>query len=485
MNEQDSQIRLLKELIKLPNETEWVEFKHNNAEPKMIGEYISALANSATLFGKPQAYVVWGVDDATTDLVGTTFAPSTARVKQQELESWLLQKLEPKLNFLFAEVAIDDKQLVILTIDTAQHRPVKFDGIEYIRIGSYKKKLAQFPEKERALWRAFDKTPFEKQIALDNLEGSQVLSLLDYPIYFELLNKALPENREAILSVLDSDKMIVKSDNGLWSITNLGAILFAKSLTYFDGLSRKMIRTIQYKGNSRVQTIRELSENKGYAIVYETIIKNLKIFTPSNEHIGEAFRTEIPMYPELALRELIANAIIHQDFTITGTAPMIELFENRLEITNPGKPLITTDRFLDNPPQSRNEQLASFMRRINICEERGTGIDKVVTMIEVYQLPAPLFEETENHTKVTLFTYKELKDMELEDRVRACYQHCCLKYVNKEHMNNQSLRERFNISTKNSALASRIIKATVEMDLIRLHDVNANRKSYRYVPFWA
>jgi ATP-dependent DNA helicase RecG len=170
---------------------------------------------------------------------------------------------------------------------------------------------------------------------------------------------------------------------------------------------------------------------------------------------------------------------------MTGTGPMIELFENRLEITNPGIPLVDTQRFLDTPPQSRNEALASFMRRIGICEERGSGIDKVINEIEAYQLPAPIFEQTDRHTRIVLFAHKEHKEMDIEDRIRACYQHCCLKYVNREPMNNTSLRERLNIEENNSAIASRVIKQTVEAGLIRLYDPNANRKVYRYVPFWA
>ncbi len=191
------------------------------------------------------------------------------------------------------------------------------------------------------------------------------------------------------------------------------------------------------------------------------------------------------MYPELALRELMANAIIHQDFSITGTGPMIELFGTRLEITNPGVPLVDTQRFIDSPPQSRNEAVASFMRRIGICEERGSGIDKVVSQIEAYQLPAPIFEQTEKHTRVVLFAHKEYRDMDTEDRIRACYQHCCLRYVNREPMNNSSLRTRFNFDENSGSMASRVIKQTIDKGLIQLYDTKANRKHYRYIPFWS
>lgn len=477
---------LLKELCSLPKETEWVEFKHNNDDVPLIGEYISALANSAALLGKQSAYMVWGVDDKNQQVVGTEFKPSVARYKNQELESWLLQKITPKIQFRFFEfLTIQELPVVILEIQAATHSPVKFDKKEYIRVGSYKKLLTEFPEKERELWRTFDKIPFERQFIIENLDAGEVLQLLDYPAYFDLTGTPLPESRDTILKALEADDLIRRMDSGHWKISYLGGILFAKNIKDFKALVRKTVRMIWYKGNSRVETIREIEEAKGYAVGFEGMVDYLKNMLPSNEEIGKAFRKEVPMYPELAIRELIANAIIHQDFSLTGTGPMVEIFDSRLEITNPGIPLVDTERFLDSPPRSRNEAIASFMRRINICEERGSGIDKVINAVELYQLPAPIFEKTDVHTRVTLFAYKDFKDMETEDKVRACYQHCCLKYVNREPMNNASVRERFKIDEANSAMASRVIKQTIDAGLIRLYDSEANRKAYRYIPYWA
>lgn len=477
-------ISLLRELCKLPNETEWVEFKRNNDKPELIGEYISSLSNSAALHGKQTAYLVWGVSDEEHEIVGTEFKPSQTKHNSQELENWLLQKLSPKIDFYFYEFIVEDKSVVILEIQAASHTPVQFSGTEFLRIGSYKKKLRDFPQKERELWRVFDRTPFESQMAEESLVVEDVLKLLDYPSYFDITDLPLPETRDGILAALESDNIIQRNDSGYWNITNLGAILFAKKLQDFKHLGRKAVRLILYKGNSRVQTVRELEGSKGYAVGYEGLIDYIKTLLPSNEEIGKAFRKEVPMYPELAIRELVANAIIHQDFSITGTGPMIELFDSRMEITNPGLPLVDTQRFLDSPPQSRNEALASFMRRINICEERGTGIDKVVFETELYQLPAPVFEQTEQHTRVVLFAHKELKEMDTDEKIRACYLHCCLRYVNHESMNNASLRERFNIDSGNSAIVSRIIKLAVDEGLIRLYDPKANRRAWKYVPFW-
>ena len=144
-----------------------------------------------------------------------------------------------------------------------------------------------------------------------------------------------------------------------------------------------------------------------------------------------------------------------------------------------------TDRFVDTPPRSRNEVLASHMRRINVCEERGSGIDKVVFQTELYQLPAPLFEVTGGCTRVVLFAPRDLAKMDREDRVRACYLHACLRYVSRKFLTNASLRERFGIKAKHSATASRLIRDAIEAGRILPHDPNASKKQMKYVPFWA
>jgi ATP-dependent DNA helicase RecG len=206
---------------------------------------------------------------------------------------------------------------------------------------------------------------------------------------------------------------------------------------------------------------------------------------PDNEVIGKALRRSVPMYPELAVRELVANALIHQDFSVGGAGPMIEIFADRMEVTNPGLPLVDIDRFLDTPPRSRNESLASLLRRFDICEERGSGVDKVVQQTELYLLPAPDFALTSDHTRVTLFAHRSLSKMDKRDRVRACYLHACLRYVERDYMTNTSLRERFGIELQNSATASRYIKEAVEQDKIRPYDEQAGRKYMKYVPHWA
>lgn len=478
-------VGLVNELCKLSAETEWVEFKLNEADPTEIGEYLSTLANSAALVGKASAYLVWGVENGTHRVVGTQFFPRDTKVGNEELENWLLRLLTPKIDFRFDDVEVDGRRVVLLEIGRAFRHPVQFRGQEFIRVGSYKKKLKDFPEKERALWRVFDQTPFEDGVAAERVGSEEVLKLLDYPAYFDLTGRPLPANRDGILKALMDDSLTRGGDAGAWNITNLGAILFAKHLDDFRTLRRKAVRVIQYRGNSRVETIKEQQGGKGYASGFEGLIGYVNGLLPSNEVIQQAVRKTVPMYPELAVRELVANALIHQDLFATGVGPMVEIFEDRMEISNPGTPLVAVDRFLDTPPKSRNEALASLMRRIGICEERGSGVDKVVFQTEYYQLPAPIFETAGETTRVVLFAPRPLNRMHKDDRVRACYLHACLKYVNREYLTNSSVRQRFGIEAQNIATASRLIKEAIEARVIAPYDELAAPKLMKYVPIWA
>lgn len=476
---------LVNELRKLPAETSWVEFKHNNDDPEMVGEYLSALSNAAALEGKANAYLVWGVENDTHALLGTSFAPTKARKGGEELESWLLRMLSPRLHFRFVTLEMDGKAIVLLEIPCAMGKPTQFAGKEWVRVGSNKKPLKEFAELERDLWRRFDHTPFEAMLAAENLPPSDVLALLDYPAYFDLLKLPLPEDRVALLARLEQDAMLVRNAAGLWGVTHLGAVLFAKDLHRFRGLARKAVRVIVYEGKGRIKSVREQEGRKGYASGFEGLIDYVNALLPRNEVIGQALRREVPMYPPLAVRELIANALIHQDFSITGAGPMVEVFSDRMEITNPGLPLVKTERFLDSPPRSRNEQLASFMRRVGICEERGSGVDKVVSETEYYQLPAPSFETPEGSTRAVLFAHLAYKDMDSRDRSRACYLHACLRYVQREPMTNASLRERFGIAPENSSMVTRVIKEALADGLVKPFDEEQGRRHAKYLPYWA
>lgn len=476
---------LLKELQALPKECEWVEFKLNNSNPQDIGDYLSALSNSACYHEQKYGYLVFGVEDETHRLLGTNFYPSKEKKGNQELENWLATQLNPRIDFNIFEWDDNGLHFVIFRIEATRNTPVSFRGEPFIRIGTYKKPLDEHPERERKIWNRENTYIFERELAAEHVSEDGILKLIDYPDYFDLIKFPLPDNRKGIIERMLQDKVLLKA--GLsYSITNLGVLLFAKDIDTFESIARKAVRVIHYDGNSRIKTKKEQTGKRGYAVGFEGLIRYIADQLPSNEIIDKALRKEISSYPILAIRELVANSIIHQDFSIKGSSPMVEIFDNRIEITNPGKPLIDPLRFVDHSPESRNELLARFMRRLNICEERGSGIDKVVYECEFNQLPAPEIIVGDNYTRIILYGRKKFREMDKQEKIRGCYLHACLKYVSGENMTNQSLRSRFGIDEHNYSIASRIISDTIDAKLIKDYDEENKSKKYaKYLPYWA
>jgi ATP-dependent DNA helicase RecG len=478
-------LSLIGELLQLPAETAWVEFKENNADAEMIGKRISAMSNAARLAEKPFAYLLWGVRDGDHAPLGTTLEPSSQKQQGQPLELWLAQRLQPAIAFSFKALEYQEKSLVLLEIPAATSSPVEFDRQAYIRIGSATPKLSDHPERLKALWAKLQPYAWENGIAAQFLTGDDVLARLDYAAYFDLTGQPLPDNRKGIFDKLLADHLIQADVGGHWNISHLGAILFAKRLSDFSpSIARKAIRFVTYDGLSRADTVTHRQDGqKGYAVGFTGLIDYIDGLMPRNEHIGKAFREVRPLYPAIAIRELVANALIHQDMTITGAGPLVEMFSDRLEITNPGQPLVQPERFLDFPPRSRNEALASLMRRMRLCEEQGTGIDKVFAAVELHQLPPPDFRVEGDAVRAVLYAPRRFAEMTPQERIRACYQHAALKYLSGQRMTNSTLRERFGIDPQNAAQASGIIRQTSLAELVRPADPEHPRAGY--IPYWA
>lgn len=468
--------KLVDALTSKPKETEWLEFKHNFHSKEEIGERISALSNSAYLCSMPFGYIVFGVNDENHDVVGTDLYGKQKMVGNEELESWLSTRLNPRIDFDYE----DKGHICIFKIPATTNRPVSFLHESYIRVGTITRKLKDFPAKEAKIWKGSQK-PLEKIILKKGLTGQDVFSFLSAEAYFDMMHLPLPQDTNGILDRFLSEKLIVTDEVG-YGITELGAILFAKHLSDFDGLKRKMVRVIVYKGKSKIETIREHNFDKGYAIGFEEMVAWINSQLPANEEIGLALRKDARMYPEIAIRELTANMIIHQDFSEQGF-PMIEIYSDRIEFSNPGQPLISVERFIDEY-QSRNDSLADIMRRMGICEEKGSGMDKTIFYVELYQLPPVRFQLQETRTTATVFSYRKFADLDKSERVSACYQHACLKYVSNEKMSNQSLRARLGIEDKNYPMASRIIRDTLKAKWIKEENSEGSNR-HNYIPYWA
>lgn len=480
---------LVKTLCRESAERPWVEFKHDNYTPELIGRSISALANGAALVDKARGYMVWGVEDGTYRIVGTKHDLQNIKKGREELEGWLRHLLSPNADFEFGTCTVDGKRVGVLAVEKASRRPVTFEKTAYIRIGSYTKGLRDLPSVEARLWNKLLAAPFEGNTAKADLELGDALALLGIGHYYDILGKHQPSTASGIAHDMLAEGLLLRQDNGLYAVTNLGAILLAKRLEDFPGLSRKGLRVVQYRGDGRTERIREFPPDdggEGYAMALGNALTFIGAALPAREEIIGAERVGKTEYPPIALREAVANALIHQDFSVSGTGPTVELFDRRIEITNPGAPLVEIDRLIDNPPKSRNEKLAALMRRFRLCEEMGTGWDKIAVACEKAKMPAPrmvVFEEA-GATRVTIEAWRPFSAYSLEDRVHACYLHACLCHVQQTQMSNATLRERLGLPETSAGMVSRVIKEAVARHLIKPHDPSAGRRYMKYIPYW-
>lgn len=320
--------------------------------------------------------------------------------------------------------------------------------------------------------------------SLDGLDAQQVIELLDTQTFFELLKFPYPTDQKGVLDRLQQERLIDYEGHS-YAIRKLGALLLARRLQDFPSIARKAPRVVVYTGASKMETRLDQISIKGYAVGFQELIRFIMSQLPQNEIIQDTLRKEVKLVPEITIRELVANALIHQDFRITGMSVMVEVYSDRVEISSPGEPLVSVERFIDGY-QSRNERLADLMRRFAICEEKSSGIDKVIQAVEAYQLPAPDFRSGFRRTEAVLLAPQPFDEMGRIDRIRACYQHCCLRYVLHQKMTNQTLRERFKLSEDKNVLVSQIIAATVDAGKIKLADPARSAPRYRsYLPSWA
>ena len=456
----------------LSSEHQRLEFKEAKFQfdNRRLYEYCVALANEGG------GHLLLGVSDKPPrPIVGTAAFNDPVAMTEKLFEAIGFRvDIEP--------VAHPDGRVLVF------HIPSRPRGTAYHLDGKYLMRAGEalVPMSEDQLRRIFAEggPDWLEEHSKQGLDAQQVVELLDTQSFFELLKLPYPTEQAGVLDRLVKERLIDSLD-GRFAIRRIGALLLAKKLESFEELARKAPRVVVYTSTSKLDTKLDQVGAKGYAVGFQGLIRFIMGQLPQNEVVEDALRKEVKLVPEVAIRELVANALIHQDLSMTGVSVMVEVYANRVEISNPGEPVVPVDRFIDGY-QSRNERVADLMRRMGVCEEKSSGIDKVVSAAEVYQLPAPDFRAGLRRTIVTIFGPKPFDEMDRDGRIRACYQHCCLRYVMNEKMTNQSLRERFKLPESKVATASQIIAATVDAGKIKIADPSQTSTRYRaYVPFWA
>ena len=478
MDWKEKAIKILRDsLYPIPSELNELDWKSGLSDKsERIAQHISAFANM-----KGGGILVYGVNND-----GTCFSITKDEIDKivQTLGNIAHNNLVYSIPIEHSILDYEGYSLLFVYIPEQSDKPVHLRGKDiytsYCRSAGQTVKMSR--NQVKALIATSQGITFEEQVAIGELTKEEVLDLLDYKALYRILDKNLPKSEDSIIDRL-TDYKLCKQTGDYWTISNLGAVLFSKNLQNFPNLVGHEVIVRKYVGANNRQLEFEQHVTFGYAVGFEWLVDFIMRNT-STEHI-DVKRKEIPTYPRVAIREFVANALVHQDFGITGMPVTIEIFSNRLSVTNAGAPLNDINRLIDLPPQSRNEQLAQMMFTLGVCERRGSGIDRAIAAVEEMFLPPVKFTKGEQHTRVFLYPQKSLKDMTKQEKISACYQHACLVYENGDRINNKSVRERFELSKNDSSVASRIISDTLESGLIKPADIETASKKYMtYIPYY-
>ena len=462
------------------NELDWKAAL--SPDKKRLTEHLSALSNYPG-----GGFLVYGVDNS-----GFPIGISETEIEEviNQLANLGRSGLEPPLALDHAVENYRNVRLLFVHILESNIKPVHLRGKgldhAYIRSGGTTR-LASRPEIGTLMLHS--KTPRWEELRATMLldEDLLVTKLFVEPI-LNILERPTPTSTNEMLGWLDAECFITREPAGGGYITNLGAIAAARRLNEFSEINRKAVRVIVYNGTNEANLKLEQEGTKGYAISFQGLLQFVMSQLPQSEIIEQALRVKRTVYPEVALREIIANALIHQDFSITGTGPLVEIFDDRIEISNPGGllPSKQLDRLIGTQPESRNEKLARAFRRFKICEEQGSGLLKAGLQVELYGLPPIKFEAGSNYFKVTLHSPKTFAQMSTSERLSACYQYAVLKHLSGSSMTNKSLRERLKMPEKQRSMVSALIQEALDLETIKPADPeNKSRKFSEYVPFWA
>ncbi len=455
----------------VPSEYQRLEFKaaKTQLDSESIYEYSVALANEGG------GYLLLGIEDKPIPrpVVGTAAFNNPAGMEE---------KIFKAIGFRveIEEVAHPGGRVLVF------HIPSRPRGTAYHLEGRYlmRSGASLVPMSEDHLRRIFAEggPDWLEEHCKQALSAQDVVELLDTQTFFELLDMPYPSNRKGVVERLVREKLVDQTAEG-YSIRRIGALLLAKRLEDFSfEIQGKAPRVVVYSGTSKISTKLDQIGSMGYAVGFQRLVHFVMGQLPQSEVIENALRRKIKLVPEVAIRELVANALIHQDFTLTGMRVMIEIYTDRVEISSPGDPLVPLERFIDGY-HSRNRRLTNIMRRFSICEEQSSGIDKVIGAVEKSDLPAPDFRAAYRRTNAVLYGPKPFDEMDRNARMRACYQHCVLQYIDGQQMTNQSLRTRFGLPECKNTIVSQVIRYALETGIIK--PIGESRRYARYLPFWA
>jgi ATP-dependent DNA helicase RecG len=382
---------LLDRLCAEPRETEWLEFKANRYEPQALGEYLSALANSACLQGRPRGYLAFGIEDGSHAVVGTAFDPQAEKGKgEQLLPLWLSVGLRPNVGFEIHPFTYQGERVVLFEVLPAFDRPVEFYGTAYVRDGTSKTELSKYPEKARTIWnRRVDwSAQVCEQASLNDLEPQAIAKARrEFATKFPAQAAAAAGWDDA--TFLNKAKLTIRG-----GVTHAALLLLGKPEAS-TLLAPAVARISWLLKNERNEDLDYEHFGPPFLLNVDKVLARIRNLTVRELPGGTLFPVELTQYDPWVIREALHNCIAHQDYGLRGRVQVVETPDTLL-LTNVGGFLpgrVETVIEQDAPLEIyRNPFLAEAMVNLNMIDTQGGGIKRMFMKQRERFFPMPDYD---------------------------------------------------------------------------------------------
>ncbi len=396
-------INLVLELIQQPTEQEWLEFKHNFHNSEEIGQRISALANGACLAGKKFGYLVFGIEDTTHKIIGTTFSPKSKKAKgNEDLEHWLVRQISPKIHFTIHELQIEDQRVALFEIPAATNMPISFLNEVYIRIGSVTKSLKHYPDHSRKLWGSM-----ANDWSAEICSGATIADL-DSEAIRTARKVYLDKNKHLTKDLKEWDDLVFLNKakitiNG--QITNTAIVLLGlPESTHFISPAQAHITWI-LKGVDGFEKDYQHFEPP-FLLALDQVYNKIRNLNYRYMPSGTLFPDEVQQYDPYIIREALSNAIGHQDYRLGGRITVVEREDSTLVFQNSGDfiPKTIENVLLQDAPEAnyRNQFLVNAMVNLNMMDTIGSGIKKMYQIQTKRYFPLPDYDLSNHKVRMKL-----------------------------------------------------------------------------------
>ena len=368
------------------DEGKTLEFKRNCSSLVKIVQTAVAFANTAG------GTLVIGIQDKTKNVLGL----SDPLKDEERLANAFADGIRP---LLIPEIQIHawrDKELIVISVPhTVGPYYVKPEGPEkgvYIRLGSTNRRAG--PPMIAEILRLARNTLFDEQPCSET--SSEDIDFRAASEFFSSVSRQLTSPGRKSLGLL--------VNHGGHDVPTHGAVLlFGKARR--DIFPDAVIRCARFRGTDMARFLDQVEIDEYLPKAIESAVAFIERHTLEALEIGRIQRREIPEYPSEAVREAIINAIVHADYSVSGMDIKVAVFDNRIEITNPGLlPFgLTLDAALSGVSKLRNRVIGRIFRELKLIEQWGSGIGRMIAACEEQGLHPPRFEETGTSFRVTLF----------------------------------------------------------------------------------